>query len=66
MLPISWFLVALQTAKLFGKKTLYAIGLMFLPFVFYPMLAFGKSRIEDNQPDQKPKKVKKSEKKKTK
>ena len=28
-------------AKLFGKEIVYAIGLIFLPIVFAPMLAFG-------------------------
>ena len=31
-------------AKRFGKTELYTIGLVFLPFVFYPLLAFGNSQ----------------------
>lgn len=31
-------------AKCFGKKTGFAIGLMFLPFIFLPILAFGRAR----------------------
>jgi hypothetical protein len=33
-----------DTAKSFGKKTGFAIGLMFLPFIFFPILAFGSAR----------------------
>lgn len=35
------FIVVLDVAKSFGKGAGYAIGLYFLPFVFYPLLAFG-------------------------
>jgi hypothetical protein len=28
-------------AEKFGKGTGFGIGLLFLPFVFFPMLAFG-------------------------
>lgn len=35
-------LVAL--AERFGKGAGYAIGLIFLPFIFFPMLAFGSAR----------------------
>jgi hypothetical protein len=34
-------IVAIDVAKAFGKGTGFGIGLAFLPFVFYPMLAFG-------------------------
>jgi uncharacterized membrane protein (GlpM family) len=33
---------SLQLAKYFGKSDAYGIGLVFLPFVFYPMLGFDK------------------------
>jgi hypothetical protein len=36
--------VSLDLAKSFGKDTGFAIGLMLLPFVFYPILAFGDAR----------------------
>ena len=36
--------VANLLAKSFGKTELYTIGLVFLPFVFYPLLAFGNSQ----------------------
>jgi hypothetical protein len=34
-------LIAIDVAKAFGKGAGFGIGLAFLPFVFYPMLAFG-------------------------
>lgn len=35
------FIMAIEMAKVFGKGTGFGIGLIFLPFVFYPILAFG-------------------------
>jgi hypothetical protein len=34
-------LIAVELAARFGKSTGYAIGMILLPFIFYPMLAFG-------------------------
>lgn len=34
----------IEVAKQFGKDVGYAVGLSLLPFVFWPMLGFGKSR----------------------
>jgi len=34
-------LLTVALANSFGKGTGYALGLIFLPFVFYPMLGFG-------------------------
>lgn len=34
-------IVAIDVAKRFGKGAGFAIGLVFLPFIFYPMLAWG-------------------------
>jgi hypothetical protein len=47
ILPIGYIILALDTSKLFGKKIIYTVGLIFLPFVFYPMVAFGKSELGD-------------------
>jgi uncharacterized protein DUF5684 len=33
--------IAIAIAEKFGKSTGYGIGLAFLPFIFFPMLAFG-------------------------
>jgi hypothetical protein len=37
-------ILAIYVAKSFGKTGGYAVGLIFLPFVFYPMLAWGSAR----------------------
>ena len=38
---IFFIIVSLDLAKKFGKGAGYAVGLIFLPFIFYPMLGFG-------------------------
>ncbi len=38
---VVFIMLAIELAKVFGKGIGYAIGLILLPFVFYPMLAFG-------------------------
>jgi hypothetical protein len=37
------FLTMLGLSERFGKGVGYALGLIFLPIVFYPILAFGES-----------------------
>lgn len=39
----------IKLASAFGKDTGYGIGLIFLPFIFYPMLAFGDSTYTGSQ-----------------
>ncbi len=34
-------IVSIDVAKRFGKGTGFALGLVFLPFIFYPILAWG-------------------------
>ena len=64
IIPVGYILAALQVSKLFGKKIVFAMGLIFIPFVFYPILAFGKSQIGEQplasepMPEKKPKKKK--------
>ena len=58
----------LQISKVFGKKIIFAIGLIFIPFIFYPILAFGKSQLGGDEsavqkPAPKPKKKSKKKKK---
>jgi hypothetical protein len=43
LFPVGHILGSLQLAKVFGKKILFTVGLIFLPFIFLPMLAFGKA-----------------------
>lgn len=53
MIPIVNFivsiLIAVEMAQHFGKGGGYAIGLILLPFVFYPMLAFGDAEWRSTQ-----------------
>ncbi len=38
------FMVAIDLGKCFGKGAGFGVGLVFLPFIFYPMLAWGDAR----------------------
>ena len=38
---VIWIIVALDLAKCFGRGTGFAIGLIFLPFIFVLILGFG-------------------------
>lgn len=44
---VLWALININIAKVFGKSAVYTLGLLFLPMVFYPILAFGKSKYQD-------------------
>jgi hypothetical protein len=39
-------LVSIEVAKKFGKSELFGVGLAFLGFIFYPMLAFGDAQYQ--------------------
>ena len=55
IIPLIGFIVSLvvsimtmnKLAKLFGKDIIYTLGLIFLPVIFLPMLAFGKDNISN-------------------
>jgi uncharacterized membrane protein YhaH (DUF805 family) len=38
---VIWIIVAIDLAKSFAKSTGFAIGLIFLDFIFIPILGFG-------------------------
>ena len=38
------FIINIEVAKKFGKDPLYGVGMALLPFIFLPMLAFGKAQ----------------------
>jgi hypothetical protein len=38
---VVWVIVSLDLAKSFGRGVGFAVGLIFLPFVFAPILGFG-------------------------
>lgn len=40
------FMIALGLAEKFGKGAGFAVGLFFLPFIFYPILAFSDASYE--------------------
>jgi hypothetical protein len=42
--------LCVETARRFGKGTGFGVGLFFLPFVFFPMLAFGEARYSGAPP----------------
>ncbi|EJF51885.1 hypothetical protein SapgrDRAFT_0126 [Saprospira grandis DSM 2844] len=52
--PIWWiilpiipvFVVPIEIAKRFGKGTGFAMGMIFLPFVFLPLLGFGEAHYQ--------------------
>jgi len=48
IVPIANFIIAIWSANLlakrFGKDELYTIGLLLLPFIFYPILGFGSAQ----------------------
>ncbi|MHC4607720.1 MAG: DUF5684 domain-containing protein [Planctomycetota bacterium] len=37
-------IIPLDVARSFGKGFLFGLGLLFLPFIFYPVLGFGGAR----------------------
>lgn len=41
---VAWIVVALDTAKAYGKGVGYGVGLIILPFIFLPILGFGSSQ----------------------
>ncbi len=48
IIPIAGFVVyvmlCINLAKAFGKGTGFSFGLFFLPFIFFPILAFGDAK----------------------
>ena len=43
---VALFMASMKVAEKFGKDSAYGIGLFFLPFIFYPILAFGSAEYE--------------------
>jgi len=43
---VIWIIVAIDLAKSFGKSTGYAVGMILIPVIFYPMLAFGSAQYQ--------------------
>ena len=53
MIPIVNIVIAIivyvELAKVFGKSGGFAVGLLFLPVIFIPILAFGSAKYIDNE-----------------
>ena len=49
VIPIGYLFSAIQIAKSFGKNIIFSIGLIFLPIIFFPLLAFGQSVYQKNE-----------------
>jgi len=41
---IVYIIVLIELAKRFGKGIGFALGLLFLPFIFFPVLGFGSAQ----------------------
>ena len=50
--PLAVFIyLCYRLARSFGKGIGFALGLVFLPFIFFPLLAFGDAEYESTSPD---------------
>ena len=48
------FILPFRVAKMFGKGFWFGIGLLFLPVIFYPILAFWSAEFHDREADTQP------------
>jgi len=57
MIPVVNIIIAIlithQLSLSFGKGAGFTIGLLFLPFIFYPILAFGDAKYQELNNDNK-------------
>jgi uncharacterized protein DUF5684 len=44
--PIFFIIICIDVAKRFGKGGGFAVGLIFLPFIFFPILGFGSAQYQ--------------------
>lgn len=44
-------MIMIELAKVFGKDGGFTVGLILLPYVFYPILAFGDAKYIGNEPE---------------
>lgn len=51
---VLFVLMTRRTAGVFGKGIGFTLGLIFLPFIFYPILGFGKAHYHNGYPPAKP------------
>jgi hypothetical protein len=43
---VVWIIILIDLCKAFGKSGAYVLGLIFLPMIFFPILAFGSSQYQ--------------------
>ena len=48
--PIFYIIICIDIAKRFGKGGGFAVGLILLPFIFFPMLGFGSAQYQGGAP----------------
>lgn len=48
--PIFYIIICIDIAKRFGKGGGFAVGLILLPFIFFPMLGFGSAQYQGAPP----------------
>ena len=48
--PIFYIIICIDIAKRFGKGGGFAVGLIYLPFIFFPMLGFGSAQYQGGAP----------------
>jgi len=46
---IVWYIILNELSKSFGKGVGFTLGLIFLPFIFYPILGFDNSQYNGGQ-----------------
>jgi hypothetical protein len=45
-------IINIKLAQAFGKGILFGLGLMFLPIIFIPILAFGNATVEEEEEEE--------------
>ena len=48
--PIFYIIICIDIAKRFGKGGGFAVGMIFLPFIFFPILGFGSAQYQGGPP----------------
>jgi hypothetical protein len=44
--PIVYIIICIDVAKKFGKGAGFGVGMIFLPFIFFPILGFGSAQYQ--------------------
>jgi hypothetical protein len=46
---VAWVVTSFALAERFGKETLFGLGLCFVGFIFWPLLAFGEAQYKEER-----------------